>query len=110
MSAASGGARPIVELLSLLGRRWALRALWELRGGPLTFRALSGACGGVPSASLNTRLGELRRAGVVALDADGYRLTPRGRDLGAVLLDLNRWAKRWPEASSWQGPGSGGGR
>jgi DNA-binding HxlR family transcriptional regulator len=31
----SSGGRPIMALLDLLGRRWALRILWELRGGPL---------------------------------------------------------------------------
>ena len=27
--------RPIMALLDLLGRRWALRVLWELRNGPV---------------------------------------------------------------------------
>ena len=36
--------RPIMVLLDLLGRRWALRILWELRGGALTSRALRTAC------------------------------------------------------------------
>ena len=34
-------ARPVMELLDLLGRRWALRVIWELRQDEgLTFRAL----------------------------------------------------------------------
>ena len=32
--------RPIMAALDLLGRRWALRILWELRAGALSFRAL----------------------------------------------------------------------
>ena len=36
--------RPVMVLLDLLGRRGALRVLWELRGDPLTFRALQKAC------------------------------------------------------------------
>ena len=32
--------RPIMAVLDLLGRRWMLRILWQLRDGPLTFRAL----------------------------------------------------------------------
>ena len=43
----SATGRPIMAALDLLGRRWALRVLWELRAGGLTFRALRDASGGV---------------------------------------------------------------
>ena len=36
--------RPIMALLDLLGRRWTLRIMWELREGSLTSRALRTAC------------------------------------------------------------------
>ena len=49
--------------LDLLGRRGALRILWELRGEPLTFRALQDAAQAQPGL-LNTRLAELRDAGL----------------------------------------------
>ena len=58
-----------MAVLDLLGRRWALRAIWELRDGPLAFRALQQRCGGVSSSVLNQRLAELREAGVVAAGA-----------------------------------------
>lgn len=35
---------PIVAALDLLGRRWILRILWELRSGPMGFRALQALC------------------------------------------------------------------
>ncbi len=35
---------PIVAALDLLGRRWILRILWELRNGPIGFRALQAFC------------------------------------------------------------------
>ena len=57
----SSSGRPIMALLDLLGRRWALRLIWELREGPLVFRALQARCGVSPSV-LNTRLAELREA------------------------------------------------
>ena len=76
-----------------LGRRWALRALWELRDGPRTFRALREACDDVSPSSLNQRLTELRALGVVALGEDGYGLTPSGVRLSRLLLDLSRWAE-----------------
>ena len=48
--------RPIMVLLDLLGRRWALRILWELRNDPLTSRALRTACDEASPTVLNERL------------------------------------------------------
>ena len=87
--------RPIMAALDLLGRRWALRILWELREGPLPFRALRAACGDVSPAVLNTRLAELRDAGVVESTDAGYATTAAGRDLCRALEPLSGWAQRW---------------
>jgi DNA-binding HxlR family transcriptional regulator len=85
-----------MALLDLLGRRWALRVLWELREGrPLNFRELQSRCGDISSSVLNDRLRELREAGIAELGADGYRLSDTGRDLLAALEPLDAWAKRW---------------
>ena len=81
--------------LDLLGRRWALRVLWELRDGSLTFRALREACDDASPSVLNARLAELRDAGLLTRDDDGYTLTPLGSELGASLAPLDRWARRW---------------
>jgi DNA-binding HxlR family transcriptional regulator len=81
--------------LDLLGRRWALRILWELRGGGLTFRALRAACDEVSPTVLNTRLAELREAGVLETTPEGYALTGSGRELCAALAPLSRWSQRW---------------
>ena len=83
-----------MRVLDRLGRRWALRVLWELRHGPLTFRALRQACDDVSPSSLNQRLRELRALGVVALGEDGYGLTPSGVRLSRIMLDLYRWAEQ----------------
>jgi len=87
--------RPIMVLLDALGRRWALRVLWELRGAPLTFRALQDACDDASPSVLNDRLAELRALGLVDAGDDGYTLTTDGRELGAMLVPLDRWATRW---------------
>lgn len=88
--------RPTMALLDLLGRRWALRVLWELREGrPLNFRELQSRCGDISSSVLNDRLRELREAGIAERAADGYRLSDTGRDLLAALEPLDGWAKRW---------------
>ena len=90
----SRSGRPIMVLLDLLGRRGAMRVLWELRGSePLTFRALQDAAATNP-ALLNTRLKELREAGLVDHDG-GYRLTADGRALLSALQPLWSWAETW---------------
>ena len=90
--------KPVMVLLDLLGRRGTLRVLWELRGEPLTFRALQEACDTNPSL-LNTRLKELRSAGLVEHVPGGYQLTSQGRELYEMLVPLSKWAKRWAERS-----------
>ncbi|MBT3372359.1 MAG: helix-turn-helix transcriptional regulator [Rhodospirillaceae bacterium] len=94
--------RPVMALLDLLGRRMCLRILWELQEATLRFRPLQEAAETNPNV-LNTRLGELREAGLVALAPDGYQLTSAGRDLAALLLPLNRWADDWADdwAEGW---------
>jgi DNA-binding HxlR family transcriptional regulator len=88
--------RPIMVLLDLLGRRWSLRILWELRGEPLTSRALRAACDEASPTVLQARLSELREAGLVELvPAGGYRLTEIGRELHETFLPLHRFAERW---------------
>lgn len=90
--------RPIMALLDLLGRRWSLRVLWELRGEPLSFRALQAACEGMSPSVLNQRLAELRIALVVDATEQGYELTPRGRELMALFEPVSRWSESWARA------------
>jgi DNA-binding HxlR family transcriptional regulator len=93
----SDTGRPIMALLDLLGRRWALRVIWELRDEPLSFRQVQERCGGVSSSVLNDRLGELRAAEIVEVGGAGYRLTDEGRQLLDLYPPLNDWAERWVE-------------
>lgn len=86
--------RPIMALLDLLGRRAALRILWELRADRLTFRALSAAADTSPSV-LNTRLAELRAAAIIDHTDEGYGLTADGTALLASLTPLHAWAESW---------------
>lgn len=92
----AASTRPIMQLLDLLGRRWTLRILWELRGEPLRARALRQACDDVSPSVLQARLDELRDAGIVVHDdAAGYGLTPLGSELIASFEPLYRFADRW---------------
>ena len=62
----SRSGRPIMVVLDLLGRRGALRVLWELRD-----------------------------AGVIAHGDGGYGLTDAGRALMRALHPLSDWAATW---------------
>jgi len=81
--------------LDVLGRRWALRVLWELRTGPHTCRSLRAACEEISPDVLNTRLRELREARLIERGEEGYALTDDGRRLGKALAPLDAWSRRW---------------
>lgn len=91
----SRSGRPIMAAFDLLGRRWALRMLWELRSGTHTFRSLRAACEDVSPAVLNSRLRELRDARLVERIDEGYALTGLGHQLGEALAPLDAWSRRW---------------
>ena len=87
-----------MALFDLLGRRWTLRVLWELRDDGCTFRELQTRCDAMSSSVLNQRLRELREAGLVTLHGgEGFKLTPEGRSLLRALSPLQEWARRWGE-------------
>ena len=98
----SRSGRPIMALLDLLGRRWALRIVWELRNDrSLTSRALRTACDDASPTVLQTRLSELREAGLVELSpGDGYRLTATGKQLYDSFLPLHHFAERWSKQNA----------
>jgi DNA-binding HxlR family transcriptional regulator len=87
--------RPLAELFDLVGRRWTLRILWELRTRTLPFNDLRRAVGGMSQSVLVTRLTELFGAGLVADVPGGYRLTEDGVALVTQLGTLEGWAERW---------------
>lgn len=84
--------------LDLLGRRWSLRVLWELRTGPVGARALLDRCHGLSSSVLYDRLRELSAAGLIEKDERSYyRLTELGAALGTAIEPLDGWARRWAQ-------------
>jgi len=99
------GRRPIMALLDLLSRRWALRLLWELRETSRNSRDLREAMTISPTV-LQTRLDELRSAGIVEhAKGNGYRLTALGGDLIAAFAPLYAFASRWSERLAAANPG-----
>ena len=87
---------PIMALFDLLGRSWAMGIVWTLcEGGPYTFRELQKLCEMTSPTVLNTRLKELREAGLIEHVKEGYRATPMGQELFEHLAPLGQWSKVW---------------
>src|SRR5262245_5524120 len=85
-----------MALLDLLGRRWALRILWELAQEPARFRPLQARCDAMSPSVLTQRLAELGAAGIVTHRRTGdYALSEEGHELVDALTPLNSWAARW---------------
>ena len=86
----------ICQLLGLLESRYAMRVLWALRDGHgQTFRLLQDSVGGITPNTLNTRIKELRAAGLLTHGSEGYAVTPMGGDLLKRLGDLQAFAGKW---------------
>ena len=92
----SATGRPIMAALDLLGRRWTLRLLWELRDGPHGPRAVLARCDGLSSSVLYRRLRDLEEAGLVTREPEGsYTLTQLGAELRDAIAPLGSWSERW---------------
>jgi DNA-binding HxlR family transcriptional regulator len=91
-----------MALLDLLGRRWALRLLYELHdASPLGFADLQARAAGISPSVLATRLRELVDAGLVGVGDDGrYVPGPDEAELARILMSLDGWAKRWARRSA----------
>lgn len=91
----------IGQLLSLLEFRYAMRVLWALRDGHAqTFRLLQDSVGGITPNTLNTRIKELREAGLMTHGGDGYAVTNLGADLLKRLGDLQAFAGKWANSQA----------
>lgn len=94
MSAKENAA--VSQLLALLESRYAMRVLWALKDGhPQTFRLLQDSIGSITPNTLNTRIKELRAAGLMNHGNDGYTVTSLGADLLKRLNDLQAFAGKW---------------
>jgi len=92
----SATGRPLMAALDLLGRRWALRILWELTDGPRGARELRQRCDAMSPSVLYQRLAELTEAQLITQDASNrYQLTPLGQALATAIAPLDQWARTW---------------
>jgi DNA-binding HxlR family transcriptional regulator len=94
----SSTGRPVMAAMDLLGRRWALRVLWELSHEPMRALQLKDRCDDLSLSVLYQRLRELSEAGLVVQDGEGrFTVTPLGRDLRGALEPLDAWSRRWAD-------------
>ena len=89
------------QAAGLLERRWTMSILWASYEGASRFNEFKQAVGQIPPRTLAQRLAELESAGVLerrVVDARPprveYTLTPRGRQLQALLDALALYAGR----------------
>lgn len=85
----------IMALFDLLGQKWTMRILWELREAPLSFRGLQQRCDDLSPTVLNGRLKQLTQAQLLLSTTSGYELTALGVSLMTTLDPLRAWATRW---------------
>jgi DNA-binding HxlR family transcriptional regulator len=89
------GDDALLALFDVLGRRWALRVIWELRTDGQTYRELAAKIPDMSTSVLTQRFRELRAAHLVEHErGSGYRLTPKGRELLGHLESLRDWAEQ----------------
>ena len=87
----------LARALDVVGNRWSLLIVRELLLRPARYGELRAGLPGIATNLLAARLRELEQGGVVqrSLDSDSnsvvYSLTPRGRELRAVLAALVQW-------------------
>ncbi|WP_420401726.1 winged helix-turn-helix transcriptional regulator [Flagellimonas sp.] len=91
----SKSGAPVMALLDLLGRSWAMGIVWHLYKGPSTFRRLQEYCETISPTTLNKRLKELRDSHLLVRTVEGYALTQQGRELYELIEPLGSWAKEW---------------
>ena len=89
----------IARALDVVGDRWTILLIRELLIGPRRFKDLAAGLPGIGTNLLSDRLKEMEVQGIierVVLPAPSsvaaYALTPSGRALEPVLMELFRWA------------------
>ncbi|GAA5157293.1 winged helix-turn-helix transcriptional regulator [Pseudonocardia eucalypti] len=98
-----GQACPIAHSLDMIGERWALLVVRELRLGPRRYVDLQAALPGIGPSVLAQRLRELVRVGVLRRRtlpppsaSKVYELTEWGAELEPVFAALRTWGMRSP--------------
>jgi DNA-binding HxlR family transcriptional regulator len=94
------GDAALARAFEFLGKRWNGLVLGVLREGPVGFREISRAIGGISDSVLSDRLSDLAEAGLITRTVDegpplavAYALTDRGAALLPALAQISLWAQ-----------------
>ncbi len=97
---------PLVRTLEVIGDKWSILILRDLfQGTASKFQEFSDSLPGLGPNTLADRLKKLEAGGIVERrfysehpPRAEYVLTPKGRELGPVLLALRNWGEKHTEA------------
>lgn len=94
-------ACPVAGALDIVGDKWSLLLVRDMRFGKRTYGDFAASPEGIPTNILADRLRRLEEAGIVEREMYqqhpprfAYALTEKGRDLGEVLAAFVRWGKK----------------
>jgi DNA-binding HxlR family transcriptional regulator len=92
---------PVANALDVVGDKWTLLIVRDMRHGRRTYGELADSPEGIPTNILADRLRRLEDAGIVERKAYqdrparyAYTLTAKGDDLSDVLQAFVRWGKK----------------
>ena len=86
---------PVVRACEVLGDRWTLLIARDMVLGSRRFNELARGLPGLSRALLATRLRQMEAAGLITRADDGYDLTPAGRAVETIVMDLADWGARY---------------
>jgi len=91
----------VASTLDIVGDKWSLLVIRDLFARKSTYSELLGAAERMPTNILADRLKRLEEAGIIEKNAYqerpvrfAYTLTPKGRDMGEILIAIVRWGKK----------------
>jgi DNA-binding HxlR family transcriptional regulator len=97
---------PVASSLDIFGDRWTLLIVRDLFSGRTRFKDFTASPEGIPTNILADRLERLLAHDVVeqipAQDGTkrlAYRLTEKGKALGAVLKSMRDWGLEWDKST-----------
>lgn len=94
----SHSGAPVMALLDLLGRSWAMGVVWILaKQGPCGFSELQRRCESISPSVLSTRLKDLQTTRLITQIDGEYTLTQHGRELFGLIEPLGSWACDWAQ-------------
>jgi DNA-binding HxlR family transcriptional regulator len=91
----------VASTLDIVGDKWSLLVIRDLFAGKSTYGELLATNERMPTNILADRLRRLEETGIIEKNAYqerpvrfAYTLTPKGRDMGEILIAIVRWGRK----------------